>query len=290
MNKFIYLESKGSVCKLNDDEKTIERILEDDFTRHFIPDLRIMERLEQYDIEVTGNDLEVPVTINYPTAQYKLGLPSRDIISLCEYLLERNRQEKSGFYSLNSATASKNGDAITFFAGATNSGKTTSMLELIEHGGFDFYSDEHSLLDLSHEKIVGGSRSIATRKKILNDRLSNGNEFYLKEFDRSEKNAALFIYPHLDHGLTNPIYYQFGPLDFHWLLSREFGGVIRGVVKLTDNFRYPLPSLDTQELSEKRVNRTIEFSKKVPCYYFQGSLRQMSDFVRSKFEENDKRK
>ncbi|OGJ19947.1 hypothetical protein A3K73_03230 [Candidatus Pacearchaeota archaeon RBG_13_36_9] len=284
MNKSIYLESKGSVCKLNDDEKTIKKLLEDGFTRHFIPDLRILERLEQHDTEVTADELKVPAILNYPAAQYRHGLPSRDIISLCEYLLERSRQEKSGFYSLNSATASKNSDAVTFFAGATNSGKTTSMLELVENCGFNFYSDEHSLLDLSRKKIVGGSRSIATRKKILNDRLSNGNEFYLKEFDKGEKDAALFIYPHLDNGLASPLYYQFSSLDFHWLLSRELGGIIRGVVKLTDNFRYPLPSLDTPELSERRVQRTIEFTKKVPCYYFQGSLRQMSDFVRSRFE------
>jgi len=155
----------------------------------------------------------------------------------------------------------------------------------VENHGFDFYCDEHSLINLSNKKIVGGSRSIATRKKILKDELSNGSEFYLKDFDRASKNAFLFIYPHLDHGLKNPIHNQFSSLDFHWLLSKEFGGVIRGIVKFTDNFKYPLPSLDTQELSEKRVKRTIKFTQDVPCYYFQGSLKQLAEFVKNKFDE-----
>lgn len=289
MVKTIYFESNGSICKLRGGSKGIEEILKDDFTYHFIPDLRILNREKNHDVRVIESDIRIPTSLCYPEARYWIGLSGRDVVSLCEYLLERNRQEKSGLYSLNSATASKNESAVTFFAGATNSGKTSSMLELVKNHGFDFYCDEHSLIDLSNRKIVGGSRSIATRKKILKNKLANSHEFYLQDFDKERKNAALFIYPHLDHGLENPIYYQFSPLDFHWLLSRELGGVIRGVVKFTDNFKYPLPPLDTQELSEKRVKKTIEFTKNVPCYYFQGSLEQMAKFVKKKFGGNNEK-
>ena len=285
MVKTLYFKSKGSVCKLHGDDKGIEDILKDEFTQHFIPDLRISIHRMDYDVKVDGKNINVPTCINYPEASYQVGLPGRDIVSLCEYLLERSRQEKSGIYSLNSSTASKNGCAIIFFAGATNSGKTSSMLELVKNHGFNFYCDEHSLIDLSNKKIVGGSRSIATRKGILKDELSNDSEFYLKDFDYASKNTSLFIYPHLDHGLKKSIHNQFSPLDFHWLLSKEFGGVIRGIVKFTDNFKYPLPSLDTQELSEERVKRTIKFTQDVPCYYFQGSLKQLAEFVKIKFDE-----
>ncbi len=284
MAKIVYLESYGSVCKLHGENKKIEEILKDEFTQHFIPDLKVSIQKMPYDIEVNDEDIPVPVQIDYPEAHYQADLPGRDIISLCEYLLERTRQEKSGVYSLNSATASKNEHAVTFFAGATNSGKTSSMIELIKNHGFNFYCDEHSLIDPLNKKIVGGSRSIATRKTILKDTLSNDFEFYPKNFDEGERDASLFVYPHLDHGLNEPIHHQFSPLDFHWLLSREFGGIIRGVVKFADDFKYPLPSLDTQKLSEERIKKTIEFTKNVPCYYFQGSLEQIAEFVKSKLQ------
>jgi hypothetical protein len=271
MNKTIYLDSKGSVCKLVGTSRGIEKILEDDFTKHFIPDLKIHQGYKNPDVEIVANEIEVPTKISYPYATYQPNLPQRDVVSLCEYLLERNRQEKSGYYSLNSATASKKEDSVTFFAGATNSGKTSGMLDLIQNHGFNFYCDEHTLIDLGNRKIVGGSRSIATRKKILKKKLFNEGEFQLRDSEEDDKNARLFIYPHLDHGLDNPIHYKFSPLDFHWLLSREFGGVIRGVVKFTDNFKYPLPSLDTQQLSETRTEKTQQFAESVPCYYFQGS-------------------
>ncbi|MFA5061310.1 MAG: hypothetical protein WC494_03270 [Candidatus Pacearchaeota archaeon] len=288
MKKTIYLDSKGSVCRLTGTNSVIEEIIEDDFTKHFIPDLRIRLKYKDPAINVIAKEIKVPTMISYPNVTYKPNLPPRDIVSLCEYLLERNRQEKKGYYSLSSATASRNGDSVIFFAGATNSGKTSGMLDLIQNHGFSFYSDEHTLIDLENKKVVGGSRSIATRKEILKKRLSNVGEFLLKDLDDDyEKKARLFIYPHIDHGLDKPIQYQFSPLDFHWLLSREFGGVIRGVVKFTDHFRYPLPSLDTRKLSKIRAHRTQQFANFVPCYYFQGSLSQMSNFVEEKLKEND---
>ena len=143
MDKTIYLESKGSVCKLVGTYSGIEKILDDDFTKHFIPDLRIHPDYENPDIEVISNEIAVPTRISYPNATYQPNLPQRDVVSLCEYLLERNRQEKRGYYSLNSATASRNEDSVIFFAGATNSGKTSGMLDLVQNHGFNFYCDEH---------------------------------------------------------------------------------------------------------------------------------------------------
>jgi hypothetical protein len=209
MSETVYLESKGSVCELRGSGECLGKILADDFTRHFIPDLRVHSSLRKKDVEVVETELEIPTRICYPDAYFRENLPSRDIVSLCEYLLERSRQEKRGYYSLNSATSSLGDRAVIFFAGATNSGKTSGMLDLIQNHGFDFYCDEHTLLDLENRKVVGGSRSIAIRKKVLKDKLSNGNEFYPEKSDEAEKNASLFVYPHVDHGLDEPISYQF---------------------------------------------------------------------------------
>jgi len=114
MIKTLYFKSKGSVCKLSGEDRGIEEILKDEFTQHFIPDLKISTCRIDYDVKVDGKNINVPTCINYPKARYQIGLPGRDVVSLCEYLLEGNRQEKSGIYSLNSSTASKNGCAVTF--------------------------------------------------------------------------------------------------------------------------------------------------------------------------------
>jgi hypothetical protein len=44
--------------------------------------------------------------------------------------------------------------------------------------GFDFYSDERTLLCLNKKSVVGGSRTVATRKPILKEKTGELSEFY----------------------------------------------------------------------------------------------------------------
>lgn len=246
---------------------------------------------EGVDVEFEENsNLETKAKINFPKAEFVTGVEYRSVISTIDYLLERARQEKYGIYCLNSATASQNNSAVTFWGGATNLGKTSSMLDLVMERGFNFYSDERTLLCLNKRAVVGGSRTVATRKPILKEKTGESKEFYNYSPVEGSKNLGLMIYPHLDHGLKNPIAYQFSPKDFYWLLLREFGANIRGAIKYIDNYSYPLPSIDTQELAEKRTIETKKFTSEVSCYYFQGSLSQISSFVEEYFDQNAKRK
>jgi len=287
----LLIKSHGAKCKLKASKGLVDKILNEDFLYHYIPDVEIGDLNEEADVEFEENpNLERKAKIDFPKAEFTSGIEYRSIISTVDYLLERVRQEKKGIYCLNSATASQNSSAVTFWGGATNLGKTSSMLELVMERGFDFYSDERTLLCLNKKSVVGGSRTVATRKPILKDRTGEQKEFYNCSPAEGSKNLELMIYPHLDHGLKNPIVYQFSPKDFHWLLSREFGVNIRGAIKYIDDYSYPLPSIDTQELAEKRTLETKKFTSEVPCYYFQGSLSQVSSFVEEYFDKNAKRK
>lgn len=287
----LLIKSHGAKCKLKASKGLVDKILNEDFLYHYIPDVEIGNLEEGTDVEFEEDpSLAKKAEINFPRAQFMPGIEYRSIISTIDYLLERVRQEKYGIYCLNSATASQNSTAVTFWGGATNLGKTSSMLELVMERGFDFYSDERTLLCLNKNSVVGGSRAVATRKPVLKERTKESNEFYHCTPAEGSKDLGLMVYPHLDHGLKKPIAYPFSPKDFHWLLSREFGVNIRGAIKYIDDYSYPLPSIDTQELSEKRTSETKKFTTEVPCYYFQGSLSQISSFIEDYFNQNAKRK
>ena len=282
MDRYLTLESLGSLCRIGGDSELIKKISEDNFTYHHVPNSKKIY-LGKYDVELfQGKNMNELISLDYPRCKFKEGLSPRDIVSLGEYLLERKRQERSGYYSLSSSTASKENDAVIFFGGATNLGKTSSMLELVQNNTYDFFSDEKTVIDLDRKTVVGGSQSIPTRKKIIEEKINGKNNSSFQKLNHKDlgiKQASLFIYPHIDDGLKNPIFYQFNALDFHWILTREFSGIIRGVTRLIDNFNHPVPSIDTLELSRLRVKRTQKFTEEVPCFYYQGSTKQISKFV-----------
>ncbi len=282
MSNFLTLESLGSFCRIQGDSELIRKISEDDFTYHYIPNSKKVYS-EEPDIKIfQKRNMEELVSIDYPLCNFKEDLSPRDVVSLGEYLLERERQERNSYYSLSSATANKGDNAVIFFGGATNLGKTSSMLELIQSYSYEFFSDEKTVIDLENKTIVGGSRSIPTRKNIIKEKVNakdNDSFQKLNHGDLGIKQVSLLIYPHIDNGLQDPIFYQFKALDFHWILTREFSVMIRGAIRLVDNFSYPVPSIDTLELSKLRVKRTQKFAKEVPCFYYQGSTKQIAKFV-----------
>ena len=282
MIKNVSFSSKEAILHIESSSNKIDEILSDEFTFHYIPDVKKVSSDLKADVELfEDNSIEKPVALGYPISRFREDISARDITTVGEYLLERYRQENNGYYTLSSACASLDQRAVVFFGGATNLGKTTSMLELVQNYGFEFFSDEKTLLDLENRSIVGGSRSVAIRKKILKERMGSENEFYNLNSPCRDKNAYLFIYPHLDHGLEKPISYQLSELDFYWLLLRELSQEIRGTTRLVKDFSYMLPPLDTDELANKRTKNARQFTAEIPCFYFQGSKTQTAQFVRS---------
>jgi hypothetical protein len=280
MNK-INLETKTIICEIEGEDSDIAEIIKDDFTYHYLLGGKLTQN-SNFDVRVSkDSNIKKFIDLKYPEIRYNNLYDSREIVVLTEYLAERARQEKKGYYSLSSACASLDNRAIVFFGGATHLGKTSSMLTLVKKKNFDFVSDEKTLLDLANLEIIPGAVSIPLRKEILRKKFFHLESPEFVKMDQKDRinNAALFIYPHLDSGLSEPIFYKFKPLDFFWLLTRELSGVIRGSVRMVNNFSYLLPSLDTEELAQERVARTKHFCEKVPCYYFQGSLEQVQEYI-----------
>jgi hypothetical protein len=256
----------------------LDEILADEFTFHFIPDGSLVQGSADVSVIESGCD---DIVLEYPFCRFGPGLSARDVVATAEYLLERARQER-GIYALSSATAVKDGRGVVFFGGATNLGKTSCMLELVREG-FSFFSDEKTLLDLERYRIIGGSRSVAARKRVLKDLLGTQEEFYALSH-RSVCDAALLMYPHIDNGLAEPIQYRFNVDDLFWHLNREISIPIRGVTRLVKGFTHQLDSLDTKDLTKKRTALCRSFAAQVPCYYIQGSMAQIGAFVQRQLE------
>lgn len=184
---------------------------------------------------------------------------------------------------MNSSSVQENGNSIVFYGGATNLGKTSSALELAVNG-FELFSDEKTILDLENNNLYGGSKSIALRKKILQEKTNS-----TKEFKKINKNSCkspsikMFILPHLDHGLKVPISYKLNSKDSFWHLNKELTRRIRGDTKFFGNYEYALQSLDNEFLSNQRIKCVKKLTEIVPTYYFQGNLKQLTKFVKERF-------
>lgn len=292
----LYLATRGDlVCRITADKDILSKIAKDQFTFHFMIGSNVISNRKKSDVHVIQDNhlKKEPVILNYPSCRFGKLYDHREVVVLGEYLLERCRQEKKGYYNVSSTSASLENKAITFYGGSTNLGKTSFMLTLVQKCGFDFLSDEKTIIDLANKKIIPGAVSIPNRKEILQKRFfksENLPEYIKLKQTEKEKEASLFIYPHLDHGLKTPIYYKWPPLDFFWLLTRELSHEIRGGIRLVNNFSYLLPSLDNMKLTKKRVSLTKKFCDEVPCYYFQGSLDQVIKYIPKILQENARKK
>jgi len=276
------LESVKIKGEITAQDSLIERILSDPFTFHYLPNGLVSQG--NGDIMVSTNpNLKKPAQINYPEASLSYKADNRSYVVVCEYLMERERQEKLGICSISSSSVYKENNGILFFGGATNLGKSSCALELVDNG-YTFFSDEKTLLNLEKGLMVGGSRCIPLRKEIIKKRFMNNNgSFEEIKYDSSKTpKVRLVILPHLDNGLKEPIITKFSPLDLFWHLTKEFSRRIRGDTKFINYFEYLLPSLDTEELAQKRITITKDFVKDVEGFYFQGNPDQLVKFVNDK--------
>jgi len=98
----------------------------------------------------------------------------------------------------------------------------------------------------------------------------------------------MLILPHLDRGLGNPITYQLDSMDAFWHLNKELARRIRGDTKFYGDYKYALQSLDNEDLSNQRIKLVKMLTEIVPTYYFQGDLKQLTDFVKERFNKSQR--
>lgn len=189
-----------------------------------------------------------------------------DIATLSEYLLEKNRQ-KRGIYCLHSSTAIVNQKAIIFFGGATGMGKTTFAKEIFKSLNGSLFFDEKTLIDFTSQKVIGG---------ILTD----WNPQNIKSLKIPEKSypIAFFIYPHIERQ-GRPVIKKWNPQIFDWHLYEEVSRKIRGTSRRINNLSYPLLSLDTFQLSQKRVKLVETLTKNIDCFYLKGPVTEITKII-----------
>ncbi len=280
--KQILFSTAGVNGKIKSDKCVAQKILDDRFTFHYLPDFEILDKtLTNIHFEVSSKEMNCKARIDYPYAWLNPLVEHRSYIVTAEYLAERAREEELGIFAFNSASSESNGRGVIFYGHASNLGKSTFANALSETDDFRLFSDEKTLVDLEKRLMVSGSRSIPLRKNIWKKRFPTEQEY--KEIDvqdGSKPAIELMILPHYDHGLSEPIITRLDELDFFWNLTGAISRRIRGATRFIDNFSYQLPSLDTEELAEKRIILTKEFCKDVKGYYFQGNSEQLVEFVK----------
>lgn len=270
------------IVRFRDHPETIEKLKSDEFLFHHFPECELTEDSNP-DLTVNRDyQGDENLRLREDGFDYKEA-HHRDIVSVAEYILEIRRQVDHGWYKIASSTASDGENAVTFFGGATNLGKTTSALEVSKYHGFNLYSDEKTIFDLYNQNVISGCKSIHTHKDIIKQRVGaeTDSDFYNNEHkDNGLRKSKLLIYPHIDHGLEEPIFYKFKSLDLFWLFSKEINGISKAVNKYFNNFKENVPSLDYHSLAQKRTDDAWKFAEKTPCYYFQGSKEQIAGFVK----------
>lgn len=164
-------------------------------------------------------------------------------------------------------------------------GKTTLALEIAKNNGA-FYSDEKILIDLKNIKAVG---------RIKNQYLSNdywkekyGNKEYHEHADLAEDidyEIGLFVQPIICEQNSYKLD-EWNENKFLWHLYEESSRKIRGTSRIFFDNTLPAMSLDTKNLSIKRLELLKKFVTKVPAIYFNGNSEVAVKLINEKFSNN----
>lgn len=267
-----YLLSGNCIIKLNLEKNLYKKIMDNSFLKSYIPSVKILTNYKSiYDAMITfRSDKLNSYCIDYPKAYYNYETENiKDIISFIEYIFERCRQEK-GVICIHGAGAIINNKAIVSFGTTTGMGKTTLALELSKNNYF--YSDEKILIDLNSKKAIG---------RIASQYISN--EYWRKCCGDKEyltlKNLAndipysiiMFIQPLLCDQ-QEYTYDEWDEKKFLWHLYEESSRKIRGTSRIFFDNTVPAISLDTIELSKKRLELLKVFTKEIKSVYYKGNV------------------
>ena len=276
INKIYITSGKATLLIESENSAILDRIQNETFVRSHIPSaIVITEIMEKFDASLLiKNSEKFDVVLQYPNIV--CGQPKeadiRGLIALIGYILERANNEK-GVYSIHSSVITKNGKAVVLFGGTTNLGKTSIAKRASEKFGWSFYSDEMAIIDSEDGKIIAGGK-VATNSDSFED-------FNLSETKETFEIIG-FVHPHIDNGLNK--IEKWNSDKFFWHLKEEFARKVRGGSKAINFFSYPLDSLDTFDISKKRLSFAKNFSEKILCYEIRGTPEFVSERITEIFK------
>lgn len=276
INKIFVTSGKAILFVKSKNPTILDEIRNETFVRSHIPCVVIStEMIGNPDASLLFKESEeFGVVLQYPNIvcfQPKEA-DIRGLIALIGYILERINNEK-GVYSIHSSVISKGDKAVVIFGGTTNLGKTSIAKIASEKFGWSFYSDEMALIDSNEDKIISGGK-IATNSDSFSD-------FSLPDIEQNFEIAG-FVHPYIDNGLNK--IERWNSDKFFWHLKEELARKIRGGSKAIHFFSYPLDSLDTFDISKKRLSFAKKLSEKIPCYEMRGTPEFISERITEIFK------
>lgn len=273
-------------------EELTTLLRESSFIENYIPEAKInsLEATCDHKLRLIISDAETPHFEFSPSESVlsgKLGtaINIKDIITVVDHCLEFVRQSKSIFCVHGSAIASEHKQGIIFFGSVSGLGKTTLALDMCLKKNFSFIGDEKILLDSSRQ-IIGGAKRLSFNKSALQD--SVGSDLDNKSLtDLSQKirieqehiQAKLFILPMLfpsSHSLEIDEW-DHQKANFH--AYEELTRKIRGTSRRIQNFTFPLPSIDSEELAIKRSEFAQSLSENCQFIYLKGGQNEITEFI-----------
>lgn len=285
--KEIFVKSATAIVKVVATSDVISAITTDEFFYCYIPSVQLLEKYNfATDGQITINKSDSNlVEINYPNVVVNCQqINNKDIISIIEYVLERARQEK-GVICIHGAGALVEDKLVVCWGTATGMGKTTLALKLSE-GKDDFYSDEKILIDLENATGVGRISHQYVSNNYWKNKLGDKNYHPPKNLAKDlPYQIGVFVHPIICEQQDYE-WEAWQAEKFAWHLYEESSRKIRGTSRTLFNNSCPVMSLDTKEISQKRLTLINDLAKKIPALYFKGKADKGRELINTQLKNH----
>lgn len=289
----LLITSLNMVAKL---ESNIPQVIEDirlsSFMPQYIPALTLIPKINRRShvkVVIRQHDT-FRVSLRYPLCEiwgtYPRDFDQREIVALMGYLLERCRQER-GVYTISGSAVGKRDRGLLIFGGASGLGKTSLAAKLCSEFGFFLLADERVLLAQVRSRgerpsayILGGVGEPAFNKPASLYQIDKGLAEIGTAISKRTAPCKLLL-------AIQPLICKEGSLGVDrwdedkadWHFYEELSRKIRGVSRRIHNLTYPLPPLDTLDISKRRAVFSWQVAQTVPFYSIAGDLTKVAHKV-----------
>lgn len=292
MRKSLKIDSVEASISFSTDILDIYNLMRSSYPARFIPEYQVREEKKGgnsvYKVEYLRGKPEL--TFEEKTKKMKICVDKYsygETSFLLLQLLEREWEENN-LYCVHAACVAYDGEGI-LIVGEGGTGKTSLALDLYKRG-FDFLSNEHTVIDPNDNLICGGTK-VATVKQYCLDKVEKLRE-KLIEFP-TDDNLTLFLLDLRESPkvareadislIVRPIvlpvkkkYAKMSPLSEFYVRDSflEFSSsLIRGSYVYLNKFSFLGIDLDTPELAAKRCKNLFKkLDFKIPKYTILGNL------------------
>lgn len=205
----------------------------------------------------------------------------KDHIALAEIILEFCG-ETEGVYTMEGAAIIKDNKCV-ILQGDSLAGKSRTAYELKK--SYSIGGDDSVLLRIFGQKLefVGGNRHSAPKFWHDNKEYTDFGENAVADLEVVAVIKLKTVYtPNSDKYILQKL----SPDNLQFLLWSWVSSKSRSVGSYLKDMEYPLPSLDTNELSKKRLNFCKEASY-VPFYFYEGGVENLSSIISMLIKDAD---